>query len=126
VSIVVETKQNGRLLEEQLPLDDAGIATAIDKLDGDRTSVFTMTVSGNELFVGGGGGKYTVTTLMTDVRCLALVGDQAASGTSRMIIGGQWIDQPIRYVMDADRVVRACGYFAREGQIDDSDRWEVP
>jgi hypothetical protein len=24
VSIVVETKQNGRLLEEQLPLDDAG------------------------------------------------------------------------------------------------------
>jgi hypothetical protein len=126
VSIVIETRQNGRFVKEQLPLDHAGIAEALSKLDGDRTSVFTMTVSGNHLLVGAGAGKYTVTTMMVDGRSLALVGDQVASGKVRTVIGGQLSDQPVRYLVDADRVLRACRYFAREGEMDDQDQWEEP
>lgn len=126
MSIVVETRQDGRFRKEQLPLDESGIAAAIGQLDGDRASLFTMMVSGNELFVGGGRGKFTVTTLMADGRSLALVGDQTASGNTRMIIGGSWIDQPVRYLVDADRVSKACQYFAHAGQMDDQDQWEKP
>ena len=126
MSIVVETKQDGRLTREQLSAEDAGIAEALSRLDGDRTSLFTLTVSDDCLFVGGGAGMYTVTTLMADGTSLALVGDEAASGEIWMIVGGQWIDQPVRYLVDADRVLRACRYFAREGQADKQDHWEEP
>lgn len=126
-SIVIETKHSGRYIKEHLPLGDAGFADALSKLDGDRTTVFSVTALGNRLFVGGGdGGRYTVTSLMADGTSSALVGDPQAAGTSRMVVGGQWIDQPRRYIVDADRALKACRCFARQGQLDDEEIWENP
>lgn len=124
--VVIETRQDGRVTEERLPLDDAGLAEAIGKLDGHRTTALSIAVSGNHLFVGGGGGKYVVSTLMADGTAFELIGDPKARGEVRLIAGGSWIDQPARYIVDAERALRACRYFAEEGRLDEREIWEQP
>ena len=127
MSIVIETKQSGRYIKEYLPLGDTEFADALSKLDGDRTTLFSVMALGNELFVAGGaGGRYTVTSLMADGTSSALVGDPKARGEVRLIAGGSWIDQPARYIIDAERALRACRYFAEEGRLDEREIWEQP
>jgi hypothetical protein len=71
MTIVIETRQAGRVIKERLPVGEPELADALAKLDGDQTTVFTVTVFGNHLFVGGGEGRYTVSTLMEDGRSRA-------------------------------------------------------
>jgi hypothetical protein len=126
MSIVVETRQGGRSVEEHLPLGDAELAKALTKLDGDRTTVFTITVLGNMLFIGGGAGKYTVTSMMDDDTCFALVGDRQATGETMMVVGGQRIPEPIRYIVEADRALKVAKHFSRTGRLDEEEDWEEP
>jgi hypothetical protein len=44
MSIVIETKQGGRIAKEHLPVGDAELADALSKLDGDRTTLFSITI----------------------------------------------------------------------------------
>jgi hypothetical protein len=126
MSIVVETSQGSRNLKEHLPLGDTELAKAMAKLDGGRTTVFSITVLGNILFVGGGSGRYTVSSLMEDGSSSALVGDSQAAGDVMMIIGGQQIPQPVRYIVDADRALKVAKHFSRTGHLDEEEPWEEP
>jgi len=126
MSIVVETSQGSRNLREHLPLGDVELANALAKLDGRRTTVFSITVLGNKLFIGGGAGKYTVTSMMDDEVCFALVGDRQATGETMMVIGGQRIPQPIRYIVEADRAPKAAKHFSKAGRLDEEEDWEEP
>lgn len=126
MSICVETSEGTRTAEEHLPLGDAELVDALAKLDGLRTTLLTITVLGNELFVGGGCAMYTVTALMDDGRSFALVGDREARGNTAMIVGGQQIAQPVRYVVESDRVLKVARHFSEAGHLDDDELWEEP
>jgi hypothetical protein len=63
---------------------------------------------------------------MADGSSSELVGDPQATGDIPMIVGGQWIDQPARYILDADRALKVSRHFAEQGRLDDQEMWEEP
>lgn len=126
MTIVVETTQGQGKAEEHLPLGDREIGAAIAMLDGKQTTVLTITVLDNILFIGGGAGKYTVTTLMSDGSSHALVGDSESTDNGSMIVGGQRIPQPIRYIVTSGHALKAARYFAKTGRLDEQETWEEP
>jgi hypothetical protein len=126
MSITVETTQGSRIVEEYLLLGDAELANAFSKLDGNLTTLMVIAVHGSELFVGGGGGRYTVTALMDGGRSLALVGDREVTGDIPLVVGGQRIPQPLRYVVEYDRALMAASCFSKTGHLDEEEVWEEP
>jgi hypothetical protein len=67
-----------------------------------------------------------VTSMMDDDVCFALVGDRQATGETMMVIGGQRIPQPIRYIVEADRALKVAKHFSRAGRLDEEEDWEEP
>jgi hypothetical protein len=43
-----------------------------------------------------------------------------------MVIGGQRISQPLRYVVGGSRALKVARYFAEAGQLDKEEEWEEP
>ena len=126
MSILIETRQGGRSYEERFPLDDTGIASALAKLDGEKTTVLTIVVLGNKMLIGGGSGKYTVSAFMNEDTWLELLGDEQATGEISMIIGGQRIPQPVRYIVDSKRALKVAKRFSSTGSLDEEEVWESP
>jgi Immunity protein Imm1 len=124
MSIVIETTQGRGKTEERLPLGDQEIDTAIAMLDGKLTTVLTITTLDNILFIGGGAGKYTVTALMNDGSSYELVGDSESTDDIPMIVGGQRVPQPIRYIVNLDRARTTAKHFAKTGRLDENETWE--
>lgn len=126
MSIFIETRQGGRASEERLPLGDAELVSSLAKLDGKNTTVLTIAVRGNELLIGGGPGMYTVSAFMNENTWFELVGDGQATGEVSMIIGGQRVPQPVRYLVDGERALKAARFFSRAGNLDEEESWERP
>jgi hypothetical protein len=127
MAIVIETRHAGRKTEERLPADESELVAALAKLDGNRTTVFTVTVIGNHLLVGGGEGRYTVTAMMEDGRsCVLVGGQQAIEDTAMLILGGQRTPQPLRYIVDGLRALKVARHFLRTGHMDEEEQWEEP
>jgi hypothetical protein len=126
MSILIETRQGGQAFEEHLPLGDTELASALAKLDGRNTTVLTITVLGNQLLIGGGAGRYTVSAFLDEDTWFELVGDDLAVGEISMVIGGQRIPQPTRYIVDGERALKVARHFSRVGNLDEEETWEQP
>ena len=127
MSILVETTDGARNRTEEWPTGDAELINALGKLDGGRTTLVTLVVLDAKLFIAGGAaGMYTVTSLANDGTSLALVGNWQATEEVAMIIGGQRILQPIRYVVNVDRAFKVAKYFSGTGRLDEEEAWEKP
>jgi hypothetical protein len=125
MAIVIETRQPDGVHHEHLVASDADIASAIGKLDGEHTTLLTIEVRGAQLFIGGGPDQYTVTTLDGD-DSFALLGDGARDDDVSMVIGGQLIDQPARYLVDRATALTAARHFIARGAPSPELRWEAP
>ena len=126
MSILIETRQGGRAFKERLPLGDTELVNGLAKLDGENTTVLTIEVRGNKLLIGGGAGMYTVSAFMNENTWCTLVGDDQATDEVSMVIGGQMAPQPVRYIVDGERALKAARFFSRAGNLDEEERWEGP
>jgi hypothetical protein len=75
---------------------------------------------------GGTTPMYTVSAFMNEDTWFELVGDDQATGEVSMVIGGQRVPQPVRYIVDAERALKAARFFSREGNLDEEESWERP
>ncbi len=112
MSIVVETSAGARIEEERLDLSADAAAKAIHRLDGKRTTLCTLERGGDQLFIAGGDGRYTVSAMLSDGTVENLVGDSQAKGTEPMVSGGQLIDQPAKYIVSAEKAIAVAQDFA--------------
>jgi hypothetical protein len=126
-SIAIETRVGATAVDEVLPLGERELEDAVGRLDGDRTTVVTVSIARRLMFVGGGRGHYTVTSLdEEDGESHALVGDAGAEGDTRLMIGGQLISQPRRYLVTREDALSVAKEFVRTGQFARDERWESP
>ncbi len=126
MSILIETRQGGRASEERLLLGDTELVSSLAKLDGRNNTVLTIAVRGNRLLIGGGAGMYIVSAFTNEDTWFELVGDDQATGEVSMVIGGQRVPQPVRYIVDGERALKAARFFSRAGNLDEGESWEGP
>ena len=125
MTITIETSSGSDIEEQQLPLTTENAVAAISQLDGELTTLVTMAHGQTTLYVASGPDQFTVTFAMADNRQVYdLVGNAAAEGTERRVIGGQEIEQPVHLLVSRDTAVRAALRFAETGQMDDTATWE--
>jgi hypothetical protein len=124
MSIIVETRSGGRVSKAELALGESELADAVGRLDGHNTTAVTVGAFGNELLIGGGDEGNYIVTVFRDGMPFSLVGDRQAGGVRMMVIGGQLIPQPEQYLVGPERALAVARYFARTGQLDQSESWD--
>jgi hypothetical protein len=124
--IIIETRQGGKKAEEQLPLGDHELGTAIGKLDGRQTTALTIAIGGDVLLIGGGAGSYVVTGWMAGEEPRDLVGDPQAAGEVPLVVGGQLGSYPARLVVTSERALKVAKCFSKTGHMDAGEVWEGP
>ena len=124
MSIVVETSAGARIEEERLDLSADSAVKAIRRLDGKRTTLCTLERGGDQLFIAGGDGRYTVSAMLSDGTVENLVGDPQAIGTEPMVSGGQLIDQPAKYIVSAEKAIAVAQDFAEARNWRRSRTWD--
>jgi hypothetical protein len=104
-------------------LDD--FMRAFDALDAnERTMLCLYSSKSRHLTIGGGDGKYVVYASLPKDEFWNLLSDIAENRTIMVNAGGQEGDFPARKVVDEMRARRAGTAFMRDGELDQSLRWE--
>ena len=122
--ISLETRARGRKFDERIASDVESVRRAINRLDGKHATVLTLDRNGNTLFIGGGPDLFSVTTLAETGDSYNLVGDPGQAGTESILLGGQRVDWPRRYLVAFDKVLPVISRFLESGQAETVGDWE--
>ena len=131
-SITIETSRGVSNEERQLPLTVEGVRSAIQALDGDRTTVATLGDSGGTdsfMMIGGGPDKFVVDFAIhnseTDLpHFYSLIMHPKAEGTEARMFGGNLTDLPVRSLVCREAAEKVAIEFAETGTVRLDENWE--
>lgn len=101
------------------------VSAALHRLDAKKYTMLTCVACDNStLVVGGGSGAYIVYYSPDDLVFYILLGNESASGSIVINIGGQEGDYSQRHVIDIDCALKALKFFYTTAQMDEEQKWE--
>ena len=125
-----------RAEEQRLPATEATLAGALRAMADDRSAMLEVRVGRWLLLVSASTGRFSVCAVLGEgcyeedsypvaLASFDLVGDPHATGVVPLVLGGQEMDYPRRYVVSAEQALAAASAFLREGAVQPSaGRWE--
>ena len=127
VERIVADRWHGTRCEEHViqgpSLED--FLRAFEALDANERTMLCLYLSnGRQLTFGGGNGKYVVYASMSEDEFWNLISDAEENQVIILNAGGQEGDFPARQIVDEERARRAGIAFMRDGELDESLRWE--
>ena len=127
VERIIADRWNGLQCDElviQHPTEDDFIR-ALDALDGvERTLLCLEASNGRQLTIGGGDGNYVVYAAFSEHEFWNLLSNVSENQTIMVVAGGQKGDFAARQVVDRASAQIAGIAFMRQGELDQSLRWD--
>lgn len=102
------------------------VVKLLDDLDGARCSEACLTgPNGFVMVVGGGPELFNISVIGNDFGPYELLGPEDLEETVSIVIGGQQVDFPRRFLSQKDAIVAAASYFHQHGKLDPALQWEA-